>query len=191
MRYLQIYGRVKSLSCSTISYIYQKYIYLLLYFQSEIIYGMFFFFFFQAEDGIRDIGVTGVQTCALPIYLQEDIGAMARSMDAFAPGKGHGEGYRRFQDVSRTLHDVSERFFFWKPVEDLFDTLDFRANMNPDTLRDVMALRMGRTMAKVIRGHVPDARLAQMLDHYCQYVGSSPYLAPAVPCSIEIGRAHG
>src|SRR3712207_9281243 len=27
----------------------------------------FVFFFFQAEDGIRDIGVTGVQTCALPI----------------------------------------------------------------------------------------------------------------------------
>src|SRR5882757_11274712 len=29
----------------------------------------FVFFFFQAEDGIRDIGVTGVQTCALPIWL--------------------------------------------------------------------------------------------------------------------------
>src|SRR3712207_5504136 len=28
----------------------------------------FVFFFFQAEDGIRDIGVTGVQTCALPIW---------------------------------------------------------------------------------------------------------------------------
>ena len=28
---------------------------------------VFCFFFFQAEDGIRDIGVTGVQTCALPI----------------------------------------------------------------------------------------------------------------------------
>src|SRR5438445_501756 len=28
---------------------------------------MLIFFFFQAEDGIRDIGVTGVQTCALPI----------------------------------------------------------------------------------------------------------------------------
>ena len=26
-------------------------------------------FFFRAEDGIRDIGVTGVQTCALPIYV--------------------------------------------------------------------------------------------------------------------------
>src|SRR3712207_3019622 len=33
------------------------------------------FFFFQAEDGIRDIGVTGVQTCALPIlgFIQSDI----------------------------------------------------------------------------------------------------------------------
>src|SRR3712207_5119625 len=30
---------------------------------------IFIYFFFQAEDGIRDIGVTGVQTCALPIYL--------------------------------------------------------------------------------------------------------------------------
>src|SRR2546426_5097254 len=28
-----------------------------------------FFFFFQAEDGIRDYKVTGVQTCALPILL--------------------------------------------------------------------------------------------------------------------------
>src|SRR3712207_7652900 len=29
---------------------------------------IYFFFFFQAEDGIRNIGVTGVQTCALPIF---------------------------------------------------------------------------------------------------------------------------
>src|SRR2546429_5379530 len=29
--------------------------------------GVTFFFFFQAEDGIRDVAVTGVQTCALPI----------------------------------------------------------------------------------------------------------------------------
>src|SRR5256885_12202488 len=30
---------------------------------------LYFFFFFQAEDGIRDYKVTGVQTCALPICL--------------------------------------------------------------------------------------------------------------------------
>src|SRR2546422_5271187 len=31
------------------------------------------FFFFQAEDGIRDVAVTGVQTCALPISLRYDL----------------------------------------------------------------------------------------------------------------------
>src|SRR5690349_22913633 len=37
--------------------------------------GIFLFsFFFQAEDGIRDLYVTGVQTCALPIS-DEDVGA--------------------------------------------------------------------------------------------------------------------
>src|SRR3712207_6829909 len=33
---------------------------------------LYVFFFFQAEDGIRDIGVTGVQTCALPIWIWGD-----------------------------------------------------------------------------------------------------------------------
>src|SRR6266446_5311959 len=32
-----------------------------------------FFFFFQAEDGIRDYKVTGVQTCALPILREPEI----------------------------------------------------------------------------------------------------------------------
>ena len=32
-------------------------------------YKILTFFFFQAEDGIRDTSVTGVQTCALPIFL--------------------------------------------------------------------------------------------------------------------------
>src|SRR6266498_5486494 len=39
------------------------------------LWGCFFFFFFQAEDGIRDADVTGVQTCALPISFFE-AGAM-------------------------------------------------------------------------------------------------------------------
>src|SRR5206468_7430533 len=37
-------------------------------------------FFFQAEDGIRDLIVTGVQTCALPIYtLNLDVNATLRN----------------------------------------------------------------------------------------------------------------
>src|SRR5207248_5877071 len=42
-------------------------------------------FFFQAEDGIRDRTVTGVQTCALPIFARRLLasGADARSCDRF------------------------------------------------------------------------------------------------------------
>src|SRR5687768_18469637 len=39
-----------------------------------------FAFFFQAEDGIRDVAVTGVQTCALPISYTGD-GANGRFID--------------------------------------------------------------------------------------------------------------
>src|SRR3712207_7269991 len=42
------------------------------------------FFFFQAEDGIRDIGVTGVQTCALPICGDLDTDEVA-GVDALQP----------------------------------------------------------------------------------------------------------
>src|SRR5262249_57959088 len=42
----------------------------------------FSFFFFQAEDGIRDWSVTGVQTCALPIYAERRPGRRGRDEHA-------------------------------------------------------------------------------------------------------------
>src|SRR5947209_15123849 len=45
------------------------------------------FFFFQAEDGIRDIGVTGVQTCALPIWLRRRRGDVPPAGDASPPAR--------------------------------------------------------------------------------------------------------
>src|SRR2546427_8589717 len=41
--------------------------------------GFLFFFFFQAEDGIRDLTVTGVQTCALPISCSDNCVQYARA----------------------------------------------------------------------------------------------------------------
>src|SRR5256885_6657045 len=43
----------------------RRFVWLLRHLTSDVF--IFFFFFFQAEDGIRDYKVTGVQTCALPI----------------------------------------------------------------------------------------------------------------------------
>src|SRR5215204_1838965 len=62
-----------------------------------------FFFFFQAEDGIRDHCVTGVQTCALPISFDESAETLAgvtareaaarlRDLDVAAIGANHGAG---------------------------------------------------------------------------------------------------
>src|SRR2546425_4794010 len=47
----------------------------------------FFFFFFQAEDGIRDKLVTGVQTCALPISFVLE-GVITQTLLQKAKGRG-------------------------------------------------------------------------------------------------------
>src|SRR5215467_15902210 len=59
-----------------------------------------FFFFFQAEDGIRDYKVTGVQTCALPILVPQTASrpgqaardALDHALGRLAPGVAHLPG---------------------------------------------------------------------------------------------------
>ncbi len=121
--------------------------------------------------------------------LTEDTEAMAANLDAYSPG--NSAGYRDFLKMSENLHEVSERFFFWRSVEDIRDTMDLKKGMELSTLRDVLSLKMGSTVAKQIRRKVPDGRVAQMLDHFVQYVGSSPYNSPAVLCSIGHMQTDG
>ena len=64
------------------------------------------------------------------------------------------------------------------------DTMDARGMFNLEVLRDVMQMRLGKTVSGMIRGHIPDANVAQMLDHFVQYVGSSPDASPAILCAI-------
>src|SRR5215211_8636399 len=60
---------------------------------------IFFFFFFQAEDGIRDHCVTGVQTCALPICLWESAQLAGAAHSALVKLKAAGVDV----DSSRTI----------------------------------------------------------------------------------------
>jgi len=94
------------------------------------------------------------------------------------------KGFDDFMAVAKRLADVSDRFFFWRSVEDLKDTMNLKANMNLSTLSDVLSLRMHRTVAGQIKRNVADPRVRQMLEHFIQYVGSSPLGAPAVLCGI-------
>jgi len=116
--------------------------------------------------------------------LVADVDAMTARIDALAPGSASGAGYRDYIGISKRLHGISERFFFWKSVDGVRDTFDLRSNMTWGTLTDLMALRMGQSFGSVVRRHVRDPRVAQMVDHFTQYVGSNPFASPAVLTSI-------
>src|SRR2546430_5247891 len=65
-----------------------------------------FFFFFQAEDGIRDLTVTGVQTCALPICSKQLTGDTASlSRDS----RSNACNIRPDKDVFRLLASAFRR----------------------------------------------------------------------------------
>src|SRR2546430_4929838 len=59
------------------------------------------FFFFQAEDGIRDLTVTGVQTCALPILFRKKPTRFSGALNG-APVVGSGSMSVPFGKTNRT-----------------------------------------------------------------------------------------
>ncbi|HTQ78554.1 MAG TPA: phytoene desaturase family protein [Thermoanaerobaculia bacterium] len=109
---------------------------------------------------------------------------MMAAVDRFAPGTGAGAGYGRFLAISERLHEISDRFFFWRSVGSVRDTFEADSTFRLSTLKDLLALRFGRSVAGTIRGQVREPRVAQMLDHFTQYVGSAPDSSPAVLCGI-------
>ncbi len=116
--------------------------------------------------------------------LAQNPDAMAQTLDAFAPGTSSGQRYRDFIDYSARLDGISQRHFFYKPIGGIGDMFEWKASFDPKMLGDVIAMRMGRSVTSTVRAFTPDPRVAQMIDHFTQYVGSSPYGSPAVLCGI-------
>ncbi len=114
--------------------------------------------------------------------LDQDPARMAARLEGFSPGSG--KGYTDFIKFSERLDDISRRFFFDKPIGGIRDMFDFKTSFDPAVLGDVMAMKMGRSVAGMVRAYNPDPRVAQMMDHFTQYVGSSPYGSPAILCGI-------
>src|SRR5690606_40078215 len=77
-------------------------------------------FFFQAEDGIRDFHVTGVQTCALPISGGAHVGSILKNLDKFhlydPETKDDPDTMKTFVDASRMASE-----FDWKGLLSRFD----------------------------------------------------------------------
>jgi diapolycopene oxygenase len=116
--------------------------------------------------------------------LVANVDKMKQNLDRFTGNTSDSRGYEKFIEVSQQLHRVSDRFFFYRSIDGLRDTMEVGGAFSASVLKDVLSLRMGRSVASVVRSHVPDSRVAQMMDHFTQYVGSSPYQSPAVLCGI-------
>jgi phytoene desaturase len=148
----------------------------------------------KLKDHLELIPLDPQWRCFFPddsvLDLAADTEAMCRNLESFAPGSGTAEGYRKFISFSKRLHSISERFFFWRPVGGLWDLFDIRTMFKVSMLGDVLAMRMGQSVTRAVRSHVSDARVAQMLDHFTQYVGSAPDASPAVLCGIAHMQTH-
>lgn len=116
--------------------------------------------------------------------LAQEPKAMAENLERFAPGTHSGRRYQEFLNYAARLNRISEEHFFYKPIGGIRDMFKWRSSFNWRMLKDVIAMRLGRSVASTVRKYTPDGRVAQMIDHFTQYVGSSPYGSPAILCGI-------
>src|SRR5205085_3560313 len=92
----------------------------------------FFFFFFQAEDGIRDLTVTGVQTCALPILIENaeiEIAPMADGGEGTAEAVCNARGGKWVTCGAHDLFgDPIEASYVWLGESAVIDRKSTRLN---------------------------------------------------------------
>jgi len=126
------------------------------------------------------------------IDLRDGVDEMAAAMDRQFPGRGVGQGWREFLAYSRRMFSLSERVFFYKDLEGVADLMKKPPTNDPGLLRDVLGMRMHATVAGTVHKHVREPHLAQVCEHFLQYVGSSPFLAPAILSLIAAAQLdHG
>ncbi len=125
------------------------------------------------------------------VDLLGDLQAMASSLDAQFPQAKPGAGYRDFVEFSRRMMRLSEKVFFYKDVGGVLDMMR-KPPKEPGLLSDVMAMRMHSTVGATVHRDIPEPHVRQMCEHFLQYVGSSPFLAPAILSLIASAQVdHG
>lgn len=140
------------------------------------------------EDYLSLIRLDPQWRCFFPdgnvLDLRENVDEMAVALERFAADGKAASGYRTFLHFAERLHRISERYYFWRPIGGIRDMLDLKFGGSLALFWDVLRMRMGYSVAHMVRHYNPDPRVAQMLDHFTQYVGSNPEASPAVLCGI-------
>src|SRR5205809_4910988 len=100
-------------------------------------------FFFQAEDGIRDVAVTGVQMCALPISSPRDLGVFAPAYSRTRWRRGFGyepwRGCPRRQSIRSEERRVGTagRYRGWT---EMVEIENMRANSSRELSRSAVSM---------------------------------------------------
>lgn len=114
------------------------------------------------------------------IDLLEDVDEMARRLETILPGRHAGEGYRAFIDYSRRMNRLSRNVFFYKDVGGIADVIRNSPAGDARVLGDALAMRLHSTVGATVARHIDEPHVRQIAEHFLQYVGSSPFLAPAI-----------
>lgn len=116
----------------------------------------------------------------ISIDLCESVDAMARELEAKVPGTGAGAGWRKLIEYSRRMNRLSRNVFFYKDVGGIRDVMRQSPAMDKQVMGDALAMRLHSTVAATIQKHLREPHARQIAEHFLQYVGSSPFLAPAI-----------
>ena len=122
------------------------------------------------------------------IDLRRDPDRFARELDERFPDQRPGAGYLRFMAYARRMFRLSEKVFFYKDLGGIADLMRSPPK-EPGVLGDAMAMRLHSTVAKTIGKHVREPHVRQLCEHFLQYVGSSPFLSPAILSLIASAQA--
>lgn len=126
------------------------------------------------------------------IDLRKNVDAMKARLDEQFPEDLPGDGYEKFIEYSRRMFRLSEKVFFYKDVGSATDLMRRSPVGDPKLLGDVFAMRMHSTMAATAHKMITEPHVRQLVEHFLQYVGSSPFLAPAILSLIAAAQVdHG
>ncbi|MCH2145146.1 MAG: phytoene desaturase family protein [Phycisphaerales bacterium] len=114
------------------------------------------------------------------IDLHKDTDAMASALDRQFPEDLPGHGWKSFIAYSRRMYRLSQNVFFYKDLGGIADMIRTPLPKEPGLLGDVMSMRIHSTVGKTIHKHLREPHVAQLAEHFLQYVGSSPFLAPSI-----------
>jgi len=149
----------------------------------------------RVEDYIKLINLSPQWRCHYEdktvIDLTADLDVFAAAMDRQFPQAKPGAGYKSFVEYSRKMMRLSEKVFFYKDVGGVWDMMK-SPSKDPGVMGDVLGMRMYSTVGATVHKSINEPHLRQLCEHFLQYVGSSPFLAPAILSLIASAQVdHG